>query len=84
MRVSRPLPMLAVPAAPFDSSEYSFEVKWDGVRALAAVETAGWRLWGRERASGHSPERGRSSWPGYRRKSRTDKMLLRVFAGRCW
>src|SRR5712692_7350017 len=44
------LPMLAVPAAPFDSSEYSFEVKWDGVRALAAVETAGWRLWGRERA----------------------------------
>ncbi len=44
------LPMLAVPAAPFDSSEYSFEVKWNGVRALAAVETAGWRLWGRERA----------------------------------
>jgi ATP-dependent DNA ligase len=42
--------MLAVPAAPFDSSEYSFEVKWDGIRALAAVETAGWRLWGRERA----------------------------------
>ena len=23
------LPMLAVPAAPFDSPEYSFEVKWD-------------------------------------------------------
>jgi hypothetical protein len=44
------LPMLAVPAAPFDSSEYSFEVKKNGVRALAAVETAGWRLWGRERA----------------------------------
>ena len=44
------LPMLAVPAAPFDSPEYSFEVKWDGVRALAAVETPGWRLWGRERA----------------------------------
>jgi ATP-dependent DNA ligase len=42
--------MLAVPAAPFDSSEYSFEVKWDGVRALAAVEMAGWRLWGRQRA----------------------------------
>jgi ATP-dependent DNA ligase len=42
--------MLAVPAAPFDSPEYSFEVKWNGVRALAAVETAGWRLWGRERA----------------------------------
>jgi ATP-dependent DNA ligase len=42
--------MLAVPAAPFDSPEYSFEVKWDGIRALAAVETAGWRLWGRQQA----------------------------------
>src|SRR5262249_50756917 len=50
MRLTRPLPMLAVPAAPFDSTEYSFEVKWDGVRALAAVETTGWRLWGRQRA----------------------------------
>src|SRR5262249_9651845 len=46
----RLLPMLALPATPFDSSEYSFEVKWDGIRALAAVETADWRLWGRERA----------------------------------
>jgi ATP-dependent DNA ligase len=46
----RLLPMLAVPAEPFDSQEYSFEVKWDGIRALAAVETAGCRLWGRERA----------------------------------
>jgi bifunctional non-homologous end joining protein LigD len=42
--------MLAVPAAPFDSPEYSFEVKWNGVRALAAVDRAGWQLWGRERA----------------------------------
>jgi hypothetical protein len=42
----RLLPMLAVPARPFDSAEYSFEVKWDGVRALAAVETAAWQLWG--------------------------------------
>src|SRR5260370_26108016 len=41
------LPMLATPARPFDSPEYSFEVKWDGVRALAAVEAGGWRLWGR-------------------------------------
>ena len=40
-------PMLAVAAAPFDAAAYSFEVKWDGVRALAAVEGAGWRLWGR-------------------------------------
>jgi ATP-dependent DNA ligase len=46
----RLLPMLAVPAAPFDSPEYSFEFKWDGIRGLAAVDTAGWCLWGRERA----------------------------------
>ena len=44
------LPMLAVPAAPFDAPEYSFEIKWDGIRALAAVEATGWRLWGRQRA----------------------------------
>ena len=42
------LPMLAVAAEPFDSPAYSFEIKWDGVRALAAVEGRGWRLWGRE------------------------------------
>ena len=41
------LPMLAVAAKPFDSSEYCFEIKYDGVRALAAVEGSGWRLWGR-------------------------------------
>jgi bifunctional non-homologous end joining protein LigD len=41
------LPMLATPARPFDAPEYSFEVKWDGVRALAAVETTSFRLWGR-------------------------------------
>jgi bifunctional non-homologous end joining protein LigD len=46
----RLLPMLAVPAAPFDSPRYSFEIKWNGIRALAAVETAGWQLWGRERS----------------------------------
>src|SRR5262249_35098074 len=40
------MPMLAVPAEPFDSPEYCFEVKYDGVRALAAVENTGWRLWG--------------------------------------
>jgi hypothetical protein len=49
----RLLPMLAVPAAPFDSPEYSFELKWDGIRALAAVETASWRLWGRQRGPCH-------------------------------
>jgi DNA ligase D-like protein (predicted ligase) len=41
------LPMLAIPAAPFDAEEYLFEVKWDGVRALAAVEAGHGRLWGR-------------------------------------
>src|SRR5271169_535122 len=43
----RLLPMLATAAAPFDAPEYSFEVKWDGVRALAAVEPGSWSLWGR-------------------------------------
>ena len=41
------LPMLATASAPLDGPEYSFEVKWDGVRALAAVEPDGWSLWGR-------------------------------------
>jgi ATP-dependent DNA ligase len=50
--------MLAVPAEPFDSPEYLFEVKWDGVRALAACEATGWRMWGREATdySGRYPE----------------------------
>src|SRR5262249_920155 len=43
------LPMLAGAAEPFGSPAYCFEVKWDGVRALAAVEETGWRVWGRER-----------------------------------
>jgi ATP-dependent DNA ligase len=41
------LPMLATAAAPFDAAAYLFEVKWDGVRALAAVEAGRWQLWGR-------------------------------------
>jgi ATP-dependent DNA ligase len=40
----RPLPMLATAAAPFDAEDYSFEIKWDGVRALAAVERGRWQL----------------------------------------
>src|SRR5260370_20426015 len=43
----KPLPMLAIQATPFDSDDYLFEVKWDGVRALAAVEQDSWSLWGR-------------------------------------
>jgi DNA ligase D-like protein (predicted ligase) len=43
------LPMLAGAAAPFDDQDYLFEIKWDGVRALAASESGGrWRLWGRK------------------------------------
>jgi ATP-dependent DNA ligase len=42
--------MLAVAAEPFDSPDYCFEIKYDGVRALAAVDETGSRLWGRERA----------------------------------
>ena len=44
------LPRLAVPGESFDSPEHLFEVKWDGVRALAAVERGHWQLWGRELA----------------------------------
>ena len=43
----KPLPMLATPGQPFDSEDYLFEVKWDGVRALAAVEQGSWSVWGR-------------------------------------
>ena len=44
-------PMLAGASKPFDSDEHLFEVKWDGIRALAFVEGDGYRLftrWGRE------------------------------------
>ncbi|HEX3628983.1 MAG TPA: hypothetical protein VHW91_00810 [Candidatus Dormibacteraeota bacterium] len=42
-------PMLPMPAAePFDSRDYSFDVAWDGVRALASVEGGRVRLWGRD------------------------------------
>jgi len=48
-------PMLAVRGEPFDSPEYLFEVKWNGIRALASRShesqpTGGWDLWGRELA----------------------------------
>jgi hypothetical protein len=46
----RLLPMLAVPGAPFDSPEYLFEVKWDGVRALAACGPDA-AVWGHTSAS---------------------------------
>jgi len=43
-------PMLAVSGETFDSDEHLFEVKWDGVRALALVEGGQGRVWGREGA----------------------------------
>ena len=43
-------PMLAVSSQPFDSAEHLFEVKWNGIRALAARQPHGWELWGRELA----------------------------------
>ena len=41
------LPMLATSARPFDADDYVFEVKGDGIRALAAVTADHWQLWGR-------------------------------------
>jgi bifunctional non-homologous end joining protein LigD len=43
-------PMLAVPALPFDAADYLFEVKWNGIRALAGSAAGSWKLWGRELA----------------------------------
>ncbi len=48
--MDRLAPMLAVAAEPFDSPDHLFEIKWDGVRGLAAVEQDTWRLWGRHGA----------------------------------
>jgi bifunctional non-homologous end joining protein LigD len=43
-------PMLAKPGAPFDSPEHLFEIKWDGTRVLAFVDSRGYRLINRHRA----------------------------------
>ena len=43
-------PMLAIASEPFDSDDHVYEVKWDGVRCLAAVEGSRVCLWGRELA----------------------------------
>ncbi len=51
-------PMLAKIGQPFDSPEHLFEVKWDGVRAVAMVEGDGWRMHSRHRGdlAGRYPE----------------------------
>ena len=51
--IARCLPMLAVRGQPFDSEEYLFEIKWNGIRALASrlpksQPTSAWDLWGRD------------------------------------
>ena len=42
--------MLAKSGAPFDSQEHLFEVKWDGTRVLAFVDTNRYRMVNRHRA----------------------------------
>ena len=37
-------PMLARAGRPFDSQEHLFEIKWDGIRALAYIERGAYRL----------------------------------------
>lgn len=44
-------PMLPMPTAePFDSSQYCFDVAWDGIRVLAWIAGGEVRLWGRDLA----------------------------------
>ena len=47
-------PMLAQIGRPFDSDEHFFEIKWDGIRALAFVEGGDCRLVSRRR-NGNAP-----------------------------
>jgi len=42
--------MLATPAEPFDSDDFLFEIKWDGIRCLAFIEEGVLRLRNRRRA----------------------------------
>src|SRR5450755_3764006 len=48
----RCLPMLSVRGQPFDFAEYLFEIKWNGIRALASrshkSQPPEWDLWGRD------------------------------------
>ncbi|MCL6478130.1 MAG: non-homologous end-joining DNA ligase [Peptococcaceae bacterium] len=53
--------MLAVKSAPFDSEEYLFEIKWDGYRALAYLDTGATELRSRNQLdiTGRFPELGK-------------------------
>ena len=44
-------PMLAVKGEPFDSDDFLFEVKWDGVRALAFRDERGYRVMNRRKVN---------------------------------
>lgn len=46
-------PMLATPGIPFDADDHLFEIKWDGLRALAFRDRDGVRLRGRRGADLH-------------------------------
>ncbi|MFZ5634794.1 MAG: non-homologous end-joining DNA ligase [Bacillota bacterium] len=54
-------PMLAVKSAPFDSEKYLFEVKWDGYRAMAYLDSGATELRSRNRLdiTGSFPELGK-------------------------
>ncbi len=43
--------MLAVSGEPFDSDDHLYEIKWDGIRAVALVDRGGLRLWSRNEQS---------------------------------
>ncbi len=43
--------MLARSSGPFDSDRHLFEIKWDGIRALALVDRGGWSLVSRNKQS---------------------------------
>ena len=45
--IEQPKPMLCQSTEPFDSPDHAFEIKWDGVRALARADGDRWRMWGR-------------------------------------
>ena len=45
--IEQPKPMLCHSSEPFDSPDHAFEIKWDGVRALARADGDRWRMWGR-------------------------------------
>ena len=57
-------PMLAVPGEIFDAPDYTFEVKWDGIRALAYKDSDRFSLKTRNLKEALSPlSRTRKAFP---------------------